>query len=224
MIMPDRVRWDPRVWMLVTSALPIGGYSYSQGLEHANTAGWVDSFDGVKSWILGLATTVLPRLDLPLLIRMHGAADAVDHDTVRRWNDRLLAARDTSELRREDLELGRALARLCRKLGLQMSCLPEPPTLAAAFALACQEWQIDAETACAAYAWVWCENQVTAAVKLVPLGQSDGRRILLEMTDRLSRLVAASLACPDDQMGMTAPGMAIASAGHEIQHTRLFRS
>ena len=215
-----------RLWLLLSPALPVGGYSYSQGLEFAVAAGWVSSFAEARAWIAGLAAVVLPHLDLPLLARMARAARAGDRAAMTYWNAYLLASRETAELRMEDLAMGRALQRLLGDLGdgEGSDLLPAQPTFAASFACAGLQWQIGDTELCAAYAWVWSDNQVAAAIKLVPLGQTDGQRLLLELADGLAALTRQALACADEDLGMTATGLAIASAAHETQYTRLFRS
>lgn len=222
----NRIAPDPRLWLLVSPTLPIGGYSYSQGLEYAIGAGWVRDAEQAGDWIGGLASTVLIRQELPLLARIHRCAQGGDTAGVAYWNAYQLASRETAELRREDTQMGAALRRLLRTLQGPAACSELPGELAfvSSFALACVAWQIGVADACAAFAWVWCENQVAAAVKLVPLGQTQGQRLLLGFAERLPALTAQALGCADDDLGMTAPGLAIASSAHETQYSRLFRS
>lgn len=215
-----------RLWMLISPALPVGGYSYSQGLEYAVAAGWIRTFDDARSWIGGVAESVLPRLDLPLLLRMARALRAGDDAALARWNDFLLASRETTELRREDGNMGRALRRLARGLlgnRRAVDALPTP-TFAASFAELAVAWQVPEGDLCAAYAWVWCDNQVAAAIKLVPLGQTDGQRLLLELTDQIGPLTSQASDCSDADLGQALTGVALASASHETQYSRLFQS
>jgi len=220
------VRWNPRLWMLISPSLPVGGYSYSQGLEYAVQAGWVSTGDDARGWILDLAERQLPVLDLAYLLRLHAARSAAGEAEFARWNSELLAWRETAELRAEDLAMGGSLVRLLRGLDQLPGDfqLPTRLTFPAGFALAGYAFGESAASTCAALAWVWLENQVAAAVKLIPLGQTEGQRILLDAADRLDDLVARALACADDELGATAPGLAIASAAHEMQYSRLFRS
>ncbi|MFP6814761.1 MAG: urease accessory protein UreF [Pseudomonadales bacterium] len=217
---------DPRLWLLISPALPVGGYSYSHGLEHAVAAGWVSNLSDARDWITGLARDVLPRLDLPVLAKIYRCAEGDDAPGIVRWNAVLLASRESAELQREDAEMGEALKRLLTDLvrGDAIEILPEKSAFATSFAVACLQWGIDVADACAGYAWVWCENQVAAAVKLVPLGQTDGQKILLEMVQQVHELAELALAVSDDDVGMTCPALAIASAAHETQYSRQFRS
>lgn len=217
---------NPRLWMLVSPGLPVGGFSYSQGLEQAVQLRWVASRADAESWIGGVARRLLPAVDLPYLARLYDALERQDADAFAHWNAELLASRDTSELRAEDAAMGEALTRLLDGLGLAGDGVPPMPRLAfaASFARACRAFAIPRQTACSAYAWVWCENQVAAAVKLVPLGQTEGQQMLLALADELETLVAGGLACEDEDLGFTVPGLAIASAAHETLYSRVFRS
>jgi len=217
---------DPRLWQLVSPTLPVGGYAYSQGLETAVAAGWVVDEATCMTWVDGLAQHVMPRVDLPLLHRMHDAQRRRDTAAALSWNRELLAMRESAELRFEDQTMGRALARLARELGCAMPVDDgdDAPSYAAAFAWLASRWDINAEAAVAGYLWSWCENQIAAAVKLIPLGQTAGQLLLRELGDALPARAAAAMRCADADLGMTAPGLGIASALHETQHTRLFRS
>ena len=142
---------------------------------------------------------------------------------MRRWSRALEARRETAELRFEDLAMGSALAQLLSNLGAQSrsaACRSRAPSPSRP-----SNWAIPVDDACAGYAWAWCEAQVAAAVKLVPLGHTAGQRMLLALGARDPGGRRASLtACRDDEIGASLPGLAIASALHETQYTRLFRS
>jgi urease accessory protein len=211
-----------RLWQLISPALPIGAYSYSQGLELAIDSGTVRGEHGVRAWLTGLLEHGVARLDLPMLIRVRRAWEEPDVASVRRLSRELVARRETSELRLEDLAMGGALAQLLASLGVE---LPERALpFASAFAIATAAWSIPLDDACAGYAWAWCEAQVAAAVKLVPLGHTAGQRVLLALGALIPAAVAAAMACEDDDIGVGLPGFAITSARHETQYTRLFRS
>lgn len=211
-----------RLWQLISPTLPVGAYSYSQALEYAIEFGAVRGERGVQEWTSGLLEHGIARVDLPILVRVRGAWDERDADAVRRWSRELIARRETSELRHEDLAIGTALTHLLASFGLE---LPERALpFASAFAIASAEWSIPLEDTCAGYAWTWCEAQVAAAVKLVPLGHTAGQRVLLALGERIPAAVAFAIACADDEIGLSLPGFAIASARHETQYTRLFRS
>jgi urease accessory protein len=224
---PDR---DPqallRLCHLVSPALPVGAYAYSQGLEYAVHAGWVHDEASTLEWLQGMSAGSLGTLDLPLLLRLHRAWSGADIPGVRHWNAQLIAARETSELRAEELHLGRALARVLVELELVEAgeWMKAPAAFATLFSLAAVRWHIEARDAMSGYLWAWSENQVLAAVKLVPLGQSAGQRLLHRLTAAMPAIVERALTLGDAAIGVSTPSQALASALHESQYSRLFRS
>ncbi|MFC4314258.1 urease accessory protein UreF [Steroidobacter flavus] len=213
-----------RILHLASPALPIGAFHFSQGLEYAVDAGWVQDEAGSLTWIAGVARHGIGTLDLPILLRLHRAASAGDDDSLQRWDRFLLAARETEELRAEDRHMGSALARILRELGVMDSSLNEPPGYARMFAVACAGWNITESEAMQAYSWAWAENQVLAAVKLVPLGQSAGQRLLHALVPVLENIGTQALAIEDEDIGACVITQGLASARHEYQYTRLFKS
>lgn len=216
-----------RLLQLVSPALPVGGFTYSQGLEWAVEAGWVSDAASLDSWLGGLLDDGLTYLDLPLLIRLRAAYEVSDRDAARHWGQCLLAARESAELRAEELNRSRALLSLLADLGIADALSWKEALMHSQlgpFALASVHWGIPLRESLLGYAWSWLENQVTAAIKLVPLGQTEGQRALLRLAGRLPHAVTLALQIDDDDIGAAAPAMAIASARHETQYTRLFRS
>jgi len=225
---PERAGANPlallRLLHLSSPALPVGAYAYSQGLEYASEAGWLEN-QGLVEWLEDGLSMGIARLDLPLLIRVHAAASALDETALDTWNDWLLAARETRELQLEDQQIGAALWRLLGTLSEEpLPTLSQGPGYATAFGVAAVRFDIAADAALTGYCYSWLENQITAATKLVPLGQSAAQKILFELMERVSDVTAQACAVSDDDIGLSLPGLAIASARHERQHTRLFRS
>lgn len=211
-----------KLWQLISPALPVGAYSYSQALEYVHFEGIVHDERSAVEWLRDLLAHGVARLDLPILERVHRAWAVRDDVAVRRWSRELEARRETAELRFEDLAMGSALTQLLTSLG---EAVPERRLpFASAFAVAAANWSIPLEDACAGYAWAWCEAQVAAAVKLVPLGHTAGQRLLLALGAEIPAAVARAATCRDRDIGASLPGLAIASALHETQYTRLFRS
>lgn len=209
---------------LSSPALPIGAYAYSQGLEYAIEAGWLDN-EGLANWLHDGLQLGIARLDLPLLLRALTATLGNDGAALDACNERLLANRETAELLLEDQQIGQALWRLLNSLGSEpLPTLTQKPGYAIAFALACARWKIEAPAALEAFSYSWLENQVTAATKLVPLGQTEAQRLLLELLDAVPEACATAQALDDEQIGLSLPGLVTASCRHERQHTRLFRS
>lgn len=213
-----------RLLHLASPALPIGAFHFSQGLEYAVEAGWVKDEPGALEWIGGVARHAIGALDLPVLVRLHRAGSVGDHQSLQRWNRFLLATRETEELRAEDRHMGAALARILKELAAVSNEHQTQLGYAAMFAVACVRWHIPEDEALQAYAWTWAENQVLAAVKLVPLGQSAGQRILHSLVPLLEQLATRALDIADDDIGACAILQGLASARHESQYTRLFRS
>jgi urease accessory protein len=217
----------PRLLQLCSPTLPVGAYAYSQGLESAVEKGWVRDETSAGAWILGLLNHVIRRLDLPIFARLYGAWQKGDVDTARRWNARLYASREAAELQREDRQLGAALARLLTDLGLdEAGPWRDAPRVcfATLFGLAAARWEIPLPEAATGYAWAWTENQVIAATRLIPLGQTASQRLLVAASPAIAAAVADGLMLPDAEIGAAAPGLALASALHETQYSRLFRS
>jgi urease accessory protein len=216
-----------RLLQLVSPALPIGAFNFSQGMEYAIDAGWIRDESGAARWIEGVARRSVGTTDLPLLARMHAAWNEGDELLARRWSQRLMASREAAELREEDRHMGRALAKVLHGLqvagaeGWQRS---EDATLAVMFSLAAVRSGVPLRATCAGYLWAWCENQAIAAVKLLPLGQSAGQRVLESLRLAIPDICSQALALDDEEFGTATPGLGIASCRHEIQYTRLFRS
>ncbi|MDI6750825.1 MAG: urease accessory protein UreF [Pseudomonadota bacterium] len=206
-----------RLLQLASPALPVGAYTYSQGLEWAVEAGTVKDEATALAWISDQLEWNLGRFEVPLLARMMAGGDITELDV------RYLASRETAELRAETLQMGHSLRKLVDDLSLPIAVPPQStfPTVWIAIAML---WDIPPTEALTAWLWSWAENQTMAALKAVPLGQAAGQRILLEVGARIPALVERALALDEDEFSNFAPGFAIACARHETQYSRLFRS
>lgn len=216
-----------RLLQLVSPGLPIGMYSYSQGMERAIDDGLVTNATEVQEWLEGLLEHGLTQIDLPVMVRMFDAWALTDKESVVQWSKTLVACRETSELRSEDKQTGQALARLLVALDLDeaQDWLRKPEaTLATLFSLAAVRWAIPKREAAIGYLWSWLENQVLCAVKLVPLGQVAGQRLLIALAAKLPEQVNKALLLTDDEIGSSVFGLALVSSRHETQYSRLFRS
>jgi urease accessory protein len=216
-----------RLLHLVSPSLPVGAFTYSQGIEWAVEQGWIKDARDTEHWLRDQMESNLTPLDLPLAARMMDAVAAADRRRLDHWVDSLLAARETSELRAEERQRGRALADLLCAWGLSGADLWRESlsrSQTAGFAFAAVRWGISPRDALAGLAFSWAENLTLAAVKLVPLGQTDGQRILARLAEDMPASVDLALRTVDDDIGASSPSLAIASARHEGQYTRLFRS
>lgn len=221
-----------RLMQLASPVLPVGAYTYSQGLEWAVESGVVRGEADALRWIGDLLEAGVSRFEAPLLANQLAAWAAGDDDEVSRLNGDFLASRETSELRAETLQMGYSLARLLGELDA-FAALPgwrarlqriDAPAYPTAWSAAAAAWDVPTDEALAGYLWAWAENQVMAAVKAVPLGQSAGQRLLAELGERIPRLATTARALPERAWSNFTPGLAIASSRHETQYTRLFRS
>jgi len=200
-----------RLLQLASPTLPVGAYSYSQGLEAAVEAGIVKDAASAEAWIGDALSFSVGRFEAPVLWRMmQGEA----------LNDFFLASRETAELRAETLQMGHSLKALVEELGLGGVPVEEPsyPTV---YAFAVERMMLDRRDALIAYLWSWLENQVMAAVKTVPLGQTAGQKILLALGSRLSDIARQAETIEPANF---VPGLAMLSTRHETQYSRLFRS
>ncbi|HUH91748.1 MAG TPA: urease accessory UreF family protein [Casimicrobiaceae bacterium] len=219
-----------RLLQLASPALPIGAYSYSQGLEWVVAEGAVRDAPGASAWIDETLRLVVAAGEAAMLWRLLGAVQRGDWAEAIDWNDLFRASRETAELRAETEQMGGSLVRLAEDLALLDAGAREaartmaPVTLPAAYALAAHGFALDPSAALAAYVWSWLENQVLCAVKTIPLGQLAGQRLLVELGARVPAAVDRARSIADTDISTFAPGLALASSRHETQYSRLFRS
>ena len=215
---------------LASPALPVGGFSYSEGLEAAIEAGSVHDEASAQRWLLDQLHLSLGRSELPLLAQAIAAWAAHDGPRIAALNEWALATRETSELRRQSEQMGRSMRDWLRQRTPDDTRLPTLARLAPApawpiaFALAAAQSGADAHDALLAFGFGWAENMVQAALKAMSLGQSGGQRILGALSAALPAVVDAALALPDQDRQAFTPMLAILSAQHETQYSRLFRS
>ncbi|MFV3402508.1 urease accessory protein UreF [Pseudomonas sp. NY15463] len=216
-----------RLLQLASPGLPVGGFTYSQGLEWAVEAGWVKDTAGFAAWQREQLHDTLGHLDWPLLARLYHASLADDAEAFAHWSRFLLANRETAELRLEEQQRGSALARLLDgwQLGqdapwrssLELSQLGGMAWLGA-------HWGIPLRQLALGHGFAWLEGAVMAGVKLVPFGQQAAQTLLRDLGEELPAVLEQALLLGDDQLGGGLPLLAIASSRHETQYTRLFRS
>ena len=212
---------------LSSPALPVGAYAYSQGLEYAIDHGKLTTVDSVADWLRGVLLHGLGNLDLPLLMRCYQAWGEKDYAAINHWNYFLRACRETSELLLEDEQLGMALSRLLADLDFPseaVSALKEKPSFAVMFALAGNYWKIPVSDLLQSFAYSWLENQVAAATKIVPLGQTAAQKLLIQLLPAIPLAIVAAQDATDENLGTSLPGQVLASTLHEYQYSRLFRS
>jgi urease accessory protein len=211
-------------------ALPIGAYSYSQGLEAALESGAVHDAASARAWIARHLHEVMAQWEAPACWRLMRAFEQRDAAAVAVWSERFLASRDTAEFRAETLQMGYSLARLVAELGIADAAIAAmlPPdtelALPVAYACAVAALGIPHEEALLAMLFAWAENQVLVCVKSVPLGQVAGQRMLLSLRPELEAASHRAQTIEDDAMSNWAPGLSLLSMRHETQYSRLYRS
>ncbi len=219
-----------RLLQLASPALPIGAYSYSQGLEWMIDSGAIPDAAAVQRWIGDVLECVVADGEAAVLARLIEACERDDRPSFAQWSAWHRASRESRELRAETEQMGASLVKLATDLGilddasLALAASVAPVTLPSAFALACRGLGVGGDAALAGYAMSWLENQVLVAVKALPLGQVAGQRMLLALAERIPDVVARARTLDDDDVVSFAPGLALASARHEMQYSRLFRS
>ena len=220
----------PALLQLASSALPIGGFGYSTGLEAAVEAGAVRDVDSARHWIATMLHPLWSEGDARHWLAAQRAFADGDDAAFARANAVALAMRETAELRLESEQAGRSLVLWLLNLALpsidaaraQRLRDLRPIAHVAAHAAAATALGLAPRDALHALGWSLVENQVLAAVKLVPLGQDAGQRLLHAVAAGLADAVAHAEA--DATPGNLAPMLALLSSAHETQYSRLFRS
>lgn len=224
----DNMLAELRLYQLISPSLPVGGFTYSQGLEWAIEKGWVTNVGTLEDWLLGQIRESLASLELPILVRLQACLASGDYIHAQTWCDYLVASRETKEMRLEERQRGLAFVRLLPKLGISLDDIKlenmVETTQLAAFALAINKWAIPLEKALGGYLWSWLENTIVVGIKLVPLGQSDGQQLLMKLAEAIPAAVQQALTTEDQNIGSFTPAQVMASCRHEHQYTRLFRS
>ena len=216
------------IW-LASPALPVGGFSYSEGLEAAVERAGVATESIASDWLVDQLHLTLARGDLAVIAKAIPAWRRGDSSHVAELNGWVLQTRETSELRAQTEQMGRSLLEWLRNHDTATpthiaACAQMQPTYPIAFALAAAATQAPLRDCLQAYAFGWAENMVQSAIKSVPLGQSAGQRILARLAQAIPAAVAEATRISDSQRQAFSPMLAILSSQHEVQYSRLFRS
>jgi urease accessory protein len=210
---------------LASPALPIGGFSYSEALEAAVDAALVTGEQQAGDWLVDQLQLTLARSELPVVAAALAAWRAGDRARIGELNAWVLRTRETSELRQQSEQMGRSLVEWLKAVHADSAAMASGPlTYPVAWALAASRSDAGEREALLACAFGWAENMVQAAVRAVPLGQSAGQRILARLAADIPAAVDGALRVTDDERQAFAPRLAILSARHENQYSRLFRS
>ncbi len=218
---------------LASPALPVGGFSYSEALEAAVEAGLVTSEAQAAPWLLDQLHLSLARSELAVLSKAFGAWQRGDLPGVAELNAWVATTRESSELRQQTEQMGRSLLAWLKNRGpgdcvdgrlIALEALRPAPTWPVAFALAGAQTGAPLREVLLAFAFGWAENMVQAALKSVPLGQNAGQRILAALAEQVPAAVDHAIGLMDSERQAFTPMLAILSAQHETQYSRLFRS
>ena len=230
------------IW-LASPALPVGGFSYSEGLEAAVDSGRVHDEASAADWLADQLHLALARSDLAGVAQAGGAWGDGDVARAVGRNDWVLRTRETSELRQQAVQMGRSLVEWLKSVHPELvegcahalastgsartdaaAASASPLSYPIAFALAASTSRAAVRSIALAFAFGWAENMMQAAIKSVPLGQSAGQRILARLAAEIPVAVDHALSLGDDERQAFSPMLAILSARHEHQYSRLFRS
>jgi urease accessory protein len=224
---------SPAAWGLLRLAspqLPIGGYSYSQGLEMAVEQGLVATPEQAATWLEDQLLLNLARFEAPLLLAHCEAAAREDWSALAELAERHRASRETRELQLESRQMGYSLGQLLDGLpeldgpARALLARTREPGLALTWALAARAWRIPPSEALAAWLWGWLENQLAVLMKTLPLGQQAAQRLTSRLLPVLSQAQREARELPEREWGSAPFGLVLTSMAHERQYSRLFRS
>ncbi len=206
----------------------MGAYSYSEGLETLVEIKIIHDAQSLKHWLTQELRYGAIRVEAAVMLRGYLAVKTQDLAALSYWNSWLSAARETEELRNQSQQMGGSLIRLLKELQPQIvpvvKALDKPCNYAIAFGIAAANWEINREAALLGYLHGWVSNLITAGIKLIPLGQTAGQLLLLELQELISTTTVEIINLHDDELSCCSWGLSLASMGHEQQYTRLFRS
>ncbi|MEG4281098.1 urease accessory protein UreF [Microcoleus sp. MON1_C1] len=230
--------------LLQLAFAPVGAYSYSEGIESLVETGAIDSEITLKNWLENSLQFGAVRVEAAVVVRALRAAKIGDLTALNYWNAWATATKETEELRLQSWQMGRTLVRLLLDLREVKLSRRESPVasglttivkefvesasnqcnFAIGFGIAAANWQIEEEAAVLGYLYSWAANLASAGVKLIPLGQTAGQQLLLDLQSQISCTAQEVLKLEDDEIASCSWGLALASMAHETQYTRLFRS
>ena len=217
-----------RLLQLASPLLPVGGYSYSEGLESLISQGIIHDRVTLQAWIQRELQVGAVRVETAIMDRAYLAGLEPNLERLQYWNQWLSAARETEELRQQSWQMGGSLTKLAIKLTPELrdliSEINQHCNYAIAFGIIAQSWQIDRSTTIAAYLHSWVTNYLGAGVKLIPLGQTAGQQILWELQSEIAVLTQTIPDLADDDLYACSWGLSLASMQHETLYSRLFRS
>lgn len=214
-----------RMLQLCSTALPIGAYSYSEGLEMLTEKGIIYNGQTLYHWIEKELKYGLIRVETVILYRLYHYYQEQKFDRINSLNDWLSAMRESEELREQSLQMGKSLYQLILELDSSFPTIElNQYNYTTIFALVVSHWKIDIHLSCLGYLQSWVTNLINGGVKLIPLGQTTGQKLLLNCQELIETTVTTIPHIPDEELSCCGWGLSLASMQHETQYTRLFRS
>ncbi len=213
---------------LASPTLPIGSYSYSEGLEWLVESGQIRDPQDLQTWLTAELTTGSIRIEGAVMLRAYRGMQTQDRRSLRNWNHWFLAARETAELRQQSCQMGQSLAQLLATLdptcaeGLKE--VEDPCALPIAFGVGAVCWGIPEQEALLGYFHSWANNLINAGIRLGLIGQTQAQQMVLGLQRVLVAAAQESLGLPDEDLSCFSLGLSLASMAHETQYSRLFRS
>lgn len=213
---------------LASPALPVGAYSYSEGLEVLVDTGVIKNVATLEHWLTQELNHGIARLEAAVMLRAYQSFAQGDFSKIIYWNNWLTATKETEELREQSWQMGNSLMLLLGELSPETKELgtenSEPWNYAIAFGIAAAAWEIPPSITTTAYLQSWATNLISAGLKLIPLGQTAGQKLLWSIRPQISTATQIILDLRDEQLATCGWGVAIASIAHAHQYSRLFRS
>jgi urease accessory protein len=217
-----------RLLQLASPLLPVGGYSYAEGLESLISQGKIDDRSTLQTWIDRELQAGAIRIETAIMDRAYLASSQFNRERLNYWNNWLTAARETEELRLQSWQMGGSLIKLALELTPEIQdsidSIEHPCHYAIAFGITAQSWQIDRHLAILSYLHSWVANQIGVGIKLIPLGQTAGQQILWQLQESIEILSQNILVLDDEDLYVCSWGSSLASMQHETLYSRLFRS
>lgn len=226
---------------LTSPALPVGAYSYSEGLEYLCHQHVVRSESDLYQWLKRELQFGFITNEATIALRAHQGFSSGDLSALTAWNDWLSAARETEEIRLASWQMGQSLIKLWWQIADRQTDLTSKSiyellpsakdnqqgkgcNYAIAFGIVAASLNIDPDTTSLGYIYSWVSNLVSAAVRLVPLGQTAGQQVIFNLGADISICTRQALVRSEHDLEWCGWGASLASANHETQYSRLFRS
>jgi urease accessory protein len=232
-----------RLLQLTSPALPVGAYSYSEGIEYLCNKGTIQTELDLCSWLKNEMSFGFITTEAAIALRAHQALMSADITALNYWNNWLSATRETEEVRLASWQMGQSLMKLWwqlsdspnDQLAIRKSISELLPTAkdnsqgkgcnyAIAFGIVAANLGIDVSNTTVGYIYSWLSNLVSAAVRSVPFGQTTGQQVIFNLSIDILSSSQLALKRLDNELEWCGWGASLACANHETQYSRLFRS